>query len=146
MNTKSITFIVGAIILVFGAFMLMGKLNMTATENEPTMEETVEMDTSEDSISEDEEVLEVTVEGKNFVYTPSVLTAKKGQKVRVTFKNVGGFHDFVIDELDVATARINTGEEAVVEFTADEIGDFAFYCSVPGHRDAGMEGILTVTE
>jgi len=146
MNTKSITFIVGAIILVFGAFMLMGKLNMTATENVSTMEETVKMDASEAVISEDEEALEITVEGKNFVYTPSVLTAKKGQTVRVTFKNVGGFHDFVIDELDVSTAKISTGEEAVVEFTVDEVGDFAFYCSVPGHRDAGMEGILTVTE
>ena len=52
-------------------------------------------------------------------------------------------HDFTIDEFDahVAADRGETEEGGV---TVDEAGTYTFYCSVPGHRSAGMEGTLTV--
>ncbi|MFN2312139.1 MAG: plastocyanin/azurin family copper-binding protein, partial [Spirochaetia bacterium] len=33
-----------------------------------------------------------------------------------------------------------------VEFVADRAGSFEFYCSVPGHRQAGMYGTFVVVE
>jgi plastocyanin len=37
------------------------------------------------------------------------------------------------------------GEGEVSEIEVDvQAGEYAFYCSVPGHREAGMEGTLTV--
>lgn len=36
------------------------------------------------------------------------------------------------------------GHAATVEFTPTETGTYVFYCTVPGHRAAGMEGKLVV--
>jgi plastocyanin len=90
-------------------------------------------------------VVEFTVEGKNFAFTPSLLSVKKGDTVKITFKNTGGFHDFVIDEFNVRTKQLQSGEETV-EFVADKAGQFEYYCSVGQHRAMGMKGTLTVTE
>ena len=49
----------------------------------------------------------------------------------------------VIDELDVHVAA-DGGGTAEGGFRADEPGRYTYYCSVPGHRDAGMEGTLVV--
>ena len=72
------------------------------------------------------------------------MTVKKGDRVRITFKNSGGTHDFIIDEFNVATKRLNGGEQDAVEFTADKTGSFEYYCSVGSHRAMGMKGTLVV--
>lgn len=92
------------------------------------------------------EIKEITVTGSNFKFDPKTITVKKGQKVKITFKSVGGFHDFVIDDLDVKTEVLETGKEATVEFTADKAGKFEYYCSVGNHKAMGMVGTLTVEE
>ncbi len=91
-------------------------------------------------------VKEFTVTGTSFSFAPSSMTVKKGDKVKITFVNTSGFHDFKIDEFNVATKKINGGEEDVVEFTANKVGTFEYYCSVGSHRAMGMKGTLTVTE
>lgn len=89
-------------------------------------------------------VKEFTVIGKNFSFTPSAITVKKGDKVKITFENSAGFHDFVIDGYGVATKQTKSPTIEVVEFTADKIGSFEYYCSVGSHRAMGMKGILKV--
>ena len=89
-------------------------------------------------------VKEFTVTGKNFSLMPSLITVKKGDTVKVTFKNENGFHDFKIDEFNVVARRINSGAEESVEFVANKIGSFEYYCSVGSHRAMGMSGTLKV--
>jgi nitrosocyanin len=96
--------------------------------------------------AETADVKEFTVTGGNFVFEPAVMTVKKGDLVKVTFKNDEGFHDFVIDEFAAATKQIQAGTEETIEFVADEVGSFEYYCSVGKHREMGMKGTLTVTE
>ncbi len=89
-------------------------------------------------------VKEFTVDGSNFKFEPATMSVNKGDKVKITFKNTGGFHDFVIDELSVKTKQIGANASETVEFTADKVGNFEYYCSVGNHRGMGMKGTLTV--
>lgn len=89
-------------------------------------------------------VREFTVVGKNFAFTPSLITVKKGDKVKVTFKNENGYHDFVIDEFGAATKQTQAPTTEVIEFTANKTGTFEYYCSVGSHRAMGMKGTLKV--
>ena len=90
------------------------------------------------------EATEVEVTGKNFAFNPAEIRVKKGQKVIVKFSSEGGFHDFVIDEFNVATKQLQSGQSDTVEFTPDKTGTFEYYCSVGNHRQMGMVGKLIV--
>lgn len=89
-------------------------------------------------------VKEFTVTGTNFKFAPATLTVKKGDTVKITFKNEGGFHNFLLDEFNVATKTVSTGQSETVTFVADKAGTFEYYCGVGNHRQMGMVGTLTV--
>ena len=89
-------------------------------------------------------VKEFTVSGTNYAFDPSTIKVNKGDKVKITFKNTQGFHDWVIDEYGVATKQTNAPTTEVLEFTADKVGSFEYYCSVGSHRAMGMKGTLVV--
>lgn len=82
--------------------------------------------------------------GSNYKFSLGEMRVKKGDRVRVTFKNIEGFHDFKIDEFSVSTKQINAGQEEIIEFVASKTGSFEFYCSVGQHRANGMKGTLVV--
>ena len=100
---------------------------------------------STDSAME-EESLPVTVEAGAFYYKPATMTVKKGQKVQITLNSVDMMHDFNIDELGVKSAIVKSGETGTVEFVADKVGTFEYYCSVGQHRANGQVGTITVVE
>lgn len=87
---------------------------------------------------------EIVVEGSNYAFSPSTVTVKKGEKVRILFKNKGGMHDFRIDALNIATAIVQDGQEDFVEFTPDKIGTYEYSCSIGNHKAMGMKGTMTV--
>jgi len=79
-------------------------------------------------------------------YTSSSLSAPAGSD-KVEFNNPASLgHDVVIEDADgneVARTDVITGSETST--TADlQPGTYTYFCSVDGHRDAGMEGTLTV--
>jgi len=74
------------------------------------------------------------------------LTAQPGDVVEITIVN-GDYilHDLTIDEFNAKTPQIqNLDDSATITFQVDREGEFFYYCSVPGHRQAGMEGVLRV--
>lgn len=71
------------------------------------------------------------------------ITVNKGDLVRIKITVTSGNHDFKIDEFGVyADTKLN--QEAVIEFTADKAGEFVYYCTKSGHRQAGHWGTLKV--
>jgi plastocyanin len=88
----------------------------------------------------------INVTGENFRFLPNTITVKKGQTVKINFESTMGFHDFVVDEFSAKTTQVNTGATTSVEFVADQVGSFEYYCSVGQHRANGMVGTLIVTE
>ncbi len=95
-------------------------------------------------ISIDPEAAVFTIDSFMFGYSDTELRVKEGQTVTINLTSSGGMHDFVIDELDVATTRITTGGSTSVTFVADQKGTFEFYCSVMQHRANGMVGTFIV--
>jgi plastocyanin len=70
------------------------------------------------------------------------IEASADTEFTITITNNGqAEHDFVIDELGVDSGPIAAGESVTVTINAPA-GEYTFYCSVPGHRQAGMEGTL----
>lgn len=79
----------------------------------------------------------------NGVENPDI-TVKEGDHVRIEFSSSEGFHDWVVDEFNARTERVNPGSISSVEFVADKKGTFEYYCSVGQHRANGMKGKLIV--
>ena len=108
------------------------------------------------------------VEMTSFAFAPDVLEVNAGAVLEIAIQNVEPvLHDFTIDKIgaDVHISYLGgTGEHAheeaqrdadvhfaltepgsgVVHLRVFEPGEYVFYCSVPGHQEAGMEGTLTV--
>lgn len=103
-------------------------------------------------------------------FDPEVISVKAGDTVRVVFDNHGAtLHDFTTDaerfiivseqgaahggaghdEAGVGLRPLHVaaegGTEAELLFKAEAPGEYAVFCSVPGHRDGGMEARIIVT-
>src|SRR5947209_5992537 len=78
-----------------------------------------------------------------------VLSAAEGQGVQVTLINgEGAEHDIVFADQE-ATARsahiTGRGASTNIAFRAGKAGDYIYFCSLPGHQLAGMQGQFLVT-
>jgi nitrite reductase (NO-forming) len=76
-----------------------------------------------------------------------VLTAVEGQVVQLTLINgEGAEHDISFPDQNTTSPRVTgKGASTTIAFRADKSGDFTYFCSVPGHRLAGMQGQFLVT-
>jgi nitrite reductase (NO-forming) len=75
------------------------------------------------------------------------LSAAEGQVVQLTLINgEGAEHDIVFPDQDAKSPRVTgKGASTTIAFRAANSGDFIYFCSVPGHQAAGMQGQFIVT-
>lgn len=117
-------------------------------------------------------ITELTLTATDIAYDVSRLEVVAGQPVRVTMRNEGALeHDFSIMEMphtgEVMAQEAESGmaghdmddmdmepeihvappmgEGLSVEFTPATPGEYEFFCTVAGHKEAGMVGTLVVT-
>jgi plastocyanin len=82
----------------------------------------------------------------DLAYTTTEASAEAG-KVTIDFNNPQSLtHDVAIEDAGGKTVAQTDliGNEETSTTANLEPGNYTFYCSVPGHREAGMEGTLTV--
>ena len=84
------------------------------------------------------------VTARDLSFSPRALTADAGTSVTLSLHNAGRIvHNLTIDELGVQVI-VSPGMTGSVTLPAVAPGTYTFYCSVSGHRLAGMFGTLTV--
>ncbi len=73
------------------------------------------------------------------------LTANPGDLVKIHLTSSEGIlHNFYLDEFNVRSQDASTPEGITVEFIVGADGTFVYYCGIPGHRQAGMQGKMIV--
>lgn len=103
-------------------------------------------------------------DGKKMLFEPADITVRKGEQIRFVLENDGSMdHEFMLatvadnqkhaevmrkypkmehDDPNAKRLTPFTNGELVWKFT--KAGTFEYACLIPGHREAGMHGTITV--
>jgi plastocyanin len=91
------------------------------------------------------DTLQLAASPSDLAFDATSLTSKPG-KVTIDFDNPAALeHNVAIEQGSKEIAVSETVTEGKTSVTADlEAGTYTFLCTVPGHAEAGMQGVLTV--
>lgn len=91
-------------------------------------------------------ILDIAAASSGLAYASNSATASAGE-VTVDFENPQPLeHDIAIED---SSGKVVGQTEVITEGETSTVvnlkpGTYTFFCTVPGHREAGMEGTLTV--
>jgi nitrite reductase (NO-forming) len=111
--------------------------------------ETTEVEFTLKTIAENGKLLYIGVGGEiDGVVNPD-LVVQPGAVIRIVLINGDGMvHDLFLPDFDVKTdyvKRIGDQQEILFEAGDMQPGPYVYYCTLPGHRKAGQEGKLIIT-
>ena len=122
------------------------------------------------SSSNSSKVVDRPVMMRDIGFEPGDIEVMRGTMMRLNIKNDGALmHDFTVDTMPMRGMKMTGGMQTgtpgahgamgsnaamhmalagktsgTLEFEATEPGDYPFYCTEPGHREAGMHGVIHV--
>jgi len=113
------------------------------SSDEPTAEETTTEDTGGGGGDTATIMLAADPNG-DLAFDQTELTAAAGE-VTIEFMNDSGIpHNVEVEGNGVEEVSDTITEGSTTLTLTLEPGEYEFYCAVPGHREGGMEGTLTV--
>jgi cytochrome c oxidase subunit 2 len=87
----------------------------------------------------------MSVTAKKYEFSPSVITVKQGQHVKLEVTALDRTHGLAIKDYNIDT-DLEKDKPATIEFVADKPGEFTFKCSdFCGLGHGKMKGKLVVT-
>ncbi len=86
----------------------------------------------------------ISLDTVDLAFSETELAIPANTDVTLTLTNQGNaIHDFKIDDPEIYSGPVEAGQSVEVVLNLPP-GTYEYYCSQPGHRDAGMVGTLTV--
>jgi FtsP/CotA-like multicopper oxidase with cupredoxin domain len=84
------------------------------------------------------------VELTEFDISPDPINATTGGGLHV-MNSGNAQHNLTVEGSDLATATIDAGGAESLDLSSLDPGEYTVFCSIPGHRDAGMQAKLDLT-
>jgi plastocyanin len=86
------------------------------------------------------------IKGGNFFFDPKDPEVPAGI-VAIKLESTEGIHTLVFDNDKVSGFKLEASGSGKTDQLKVNLkpGKYTFYCDIPGHREGGMEGTLTVT-
>ena len=135
--------VVSTVILAAGVLAACGGDDDDESSDEPTAEETTTEDTGGGGGDTATIMLAADPNGE-LAFDQTELTAAAGE-VTIEFMNDSGIpHNVEVEGNGVEEVSDTITEGSTTLTLTLEPGEYEFYCAVPGHREGGMEGTLTV--
>lgn len=123
---------------------------VTAVEDQPATPVTIEVEFTLKTIAENGKQLYIGVGGDiDGIINPDLLVPQNAVVRLILINGDAMPHDLFLPDFDSKTEYVKKiGEQTEIVFETSDMqpGSYVYYCTVPGHRKAGQEGKLIVTE
>ena len=138
-------------------------------DEEAGHDDDADMDMAGDALFDTDAHETISLELKDIAFGQTEISIPVGEVVELELSNTGAItHDFTIEKIDAVFGvhgdhdpvaghdehgdalavhhPLEAGDAAEARIQVHEAGTYEFFCTVPGHKEAGMVGTLTVTE
>ena len=102
----------------------------------------------------------INITANDFSYLPNQIKVEKNQMVTIKLINEGDVeHDLQLNGLNAEIMQMDShqhgnnqgvhihaqgGEQSMITFKPLETGEFEYYCTIPGHKESGMVGMISI--
>lgn len=80
-----------------------------------------------------------------FALTPSSITVPKGGSIALS-NNGTMAHNVAVLDTPIKSSDLAAGATETLDLSSLDPGTYEIFCAIPGHKDSGMTGTLTITD